>query len=113
MSSIVAGEAPIINLDEDLEDGEIDDDDEEEEEQKQQQQQQQKQQQQKSTANNNNTGADDVQFLGIERKPDKLSLPPDDDVVFLGIAGGAGEPATGGSGNKSKKPRPLEGKTTT
>lgn len=104
MSSIVAGETPIINLAEDLEDGEIDDDDEEEEEQ-----------QQRSTAagnnnssHNNNTSANDVQFLGIERKPDKLLAAHDDDVVFLGMSGEL-QPA---ACSKSKKPRPLEGKHT-
>lgn len=110
MSSIVRGEAPVINLAEDLEDGEIDEDDDEEEEQ------------QKPTASaagnnnnnsshcHNNTSADDIQFLGIERKPDKsLVAAPDDEVVFLGLSGEA-QPAASSSGNKSKKPRPLEGK---
>ncbi|KAM8719907.1 hypothetical protein ACLKA7_006030 [Drosophila subpalustris] len=102
MSSVVAGEAPIINLAEDLEDGEIDDDDEEEE------QQQQKQQQQPNKKTLATSGSvDDIQFVGIERLAEKLpsNHNNDDDVVFLGQAN---ESSTAAVANKSKKPRPLE-----
>lgn len=105
MSSVVAGETPIINLADDLEDGEIDDDEEEEE-------QQQKQQQQQKPENKLNTlttggSVDDIQFVGIERLSDKLPSNHDDDVVFLGLTS---ESSTAAIANKSKKPRPLEGK---
>lgn len=103
MSSVVAGETPLINLAEDLEDGEIDDDDDEDEEQKPQQQKIQTQQQQVKPAAFKACGSnDEVQFVGIER----LSEKHDDDVIFLGMDS---ETAATNS-NKSKKPRPLEGK---
>ncbi|KAH8387755.1 hypothetical protein KR093_009419 [Drosophila rubida] len=95
--------APIIDLADDLEDGEIDDDDEEEESQQQptgdqqQQQQQHTQQTQLHKLNSN----DEVQFVGNE----KLSNSHDDDVVFLGLTDNAAPPALA---PKSKKPRPLE-----
>lgn len=109
MSSVVAGDAPLINLAEDLEDGEIDDDDEDEQQQQkpplpqqQQQQQIQAQKQSKPVAFKGCGSNDEVQFVGIER----LSEKHDDDVIFLGMASETAVP----NNSKSKKPRPLEGK---
>ncbi|XP_068159808.1 LOW QUALITY PROTEIN: protein suppressor of sable [Drosophila tropicalis] len=96
-----AAKTPCIDLDEDLEDGEIDDDDDEVVVQQslplqQQQQQQQQQKQPKS-------GDEDVQFVGIESLNQNIDKSKDDDVVFLGQSGE-------GSNNtiKTKKPLPVE-----
>jgi len=119
----MAGEPPIIDLADDLEDGEIDDDDDEEEVEKQQQQHQQPQQkqhqQQQHKLNTQSTGGsvDDIQFVGVERLSEKLPSKNDDDVVFLGLANNesstitvSGSVTNSGGSSKSKKPRPLEGK---
>ncbi|XP_017054521.1 protein suppressor of sable [Drosophila ficusphila] len=92
MSSVLA-DSPVIDLAEDLEDGEIDDDDEEEEQQLLPKTQVQK---------NDSSVDDDVQFVGIEVK-NKLA---DEDVVFMGLSADAG--THNNNSSKSKKARPLE-----
>ncbi|XP_046867635.1 protein suppressor of sable isoform X2 [Drosophila willistoni] len=98
--SSTAAKTPCIDLDEDLEDGEIDDDDDDEVVVQQSlplQQQHQQQQKQPKSAD------EDVQFVGIESLNQNIDKSKDDDVVFLGQSGE-------GSNNtiKTKKPRPLE-----
>lgn len=101
MSSIA-----VIDLAEDLEDGEIDDDDDEDEPIPMQMQQQQQQQKpaQKPPTKRSITADDDVQFMGVEMK----NKMPDEDVVYMGLANDS--LGNGNSTAKAKKPRPLEGK---
>ncbi|KAH8366641.1 hypothetical protein KR084_009519 [Drosophila pseudotakahashii] len=93
MSSTLA-DAPVIDLVEDLEDGEIDDDDEEEE-----QQPPPKIQVQKKVS----PADEEVQFVGVEVK-NKVA---DEDVVYMGLSADPAGPQNSNS-SKSKKPRPLE-----
>ncbi|EDX00806.1 protein suppressor of sable [Drosophila yakuba] len=92
--SLVLADAPIIDLAEDLEDGEIDDDEEEE-----QQPPPPKNQAQKKPS----AGDDDVQFVGVEAKNQNA----DEDVVYMGPSTDSGGPQNS-SCSKLKKPRPLE-----
>ncbi|EDW43725.1 GM19080 [Drosophila sechellia] len=91
--SVAITDEPLIDLEEDLEDGEIDDDEEDE-------QQSSKIQAQKKTS----VGDDDVQFVGVEARNQNAV---DEDVVYVGPSTDAGGPQNSNS-SKSKKPRPLE-----
>ncbi|XP_030378870.1 protein suppressor of sable [Scaptodrosophila lebanonensis] len=110
MSSVVATNSEsavttLIDLDEDLEDGEIDDDDDDEP---------QLVGSSKSKTERDKHDDDDVQFVAMDTA-DKHN--PDDDIIFMGMVnsgGGGGAAATppensnNSSSSKSKKPRPLE-----
>eukprot|EP00099_Drosophila_melanogaster_P010445 NP_001284753.1 suppressor of sable, isoform C [Drosophila melanogaster] len=90
--SVALADEPLIDLEEDLEDGEIDDDEEDE-------QQSSKIQVQKKTF----VGDDDVQFVGVEAK----NQNDDEDVVYVGPSTDA-VCLQNSNSTKSKKPRPLE-----
>jgi len=93
--SVALADEPLIDLEEDLEDGEIDDDEEDE-------QQSSKIQVQKKTF----VGDDDVQFVGVEAK----NQNDDEDVVYVGPSTDA-VCLQNSNSTKSKKPRPLEGES--
>ncbi|XP_017852430.1 protein suppressor of sable [Drosophila busckii] len=114
MSIIMTGDTPVIDLADDLEDGEIDDDDDDEEQkdttQKVAQPEKQQQQQLLKPTPLTTTGnsSDEVLFVSVERLPEKLSTATDDDVVYVGMSNDMTNTANAASSNKSKKPRPLE-----
>ncbi|XP_070144603.1 protein suppressor of sable isoform X2 [Drosophila kikkawai] len=114
MSSVVA-DVPVIDLAEDLEDGEIDDEEDEEEAHLQAQQAMKPQQQTLQLAS---PAEEDVQFVGVVEVKNKVAVA-NEDVFVVGLpppgsdSGGQQQHqhnhnSSSGGGGKSKKPRPLE-----